>query len=176
MTGAEVGQIVKIAEVDEDGRPLAWEPAYVTTGWDFINGIILQEDTAETIIDRDSNGNPFGYRSLRVCVLSKNTSNQNVSFVPRGSTGSTLWKTGEAPVITLGSGTGCTVTHEVMDERMVWNSFATLSASCKEGWSYITAGLHTQKEAYKYLTGYMISGTLAAGSVIEVYGYGKVTG
>lgn len=33
VTGAEVGQIVKIAAVDENGRPTAWEPVPISQEW-----------------------------------------------------------------------------------------------------------------------------------------------
>ena len=46
ITGAQVGQIVKIAEVDTDGKPTAWEPVDMPTGgggetWELIDVIPL---------------------------------------------------------------------------------------------------------------------------------------
>ncbi len=50
VTGATVGQTVKIAEVDETGKPTAWEPVDFPSGggseeWNLLHTMTLAEDT-----------------------------------------------------------------------------------------------------------------------------------
>lgn len=66
VTGAEVGQIVKIAEVDENGRPLAWETADLEKDWTPIINVTLEESAAYVYTDADINGNPFSVKELFV--------------------------------------------------------------------------------------------------------------
>ena len=66
VTGAEVGQIVKIAEVDENGRPLAWETADLEKDWTPIINVTLEESAVYVYTDADINGNPFSVKELFV--------------------------------------------------------------------------------------------------------------
>lgn len=49
VTGAAVGQTVKIAAVDENGAPTAWEPVDLPSGgsaeWELVADVTLEEDT-----------------------------------------------------------------------------------------------------------------------------------
>lgn len=54
VTGAEVGQTVKIAEVDEDGRPTAWEAVNSVNEWELLTDITLTEDASIEKITYDS--------------------------------------------------------------------------------------------------------------------------
>lgn len=49
VTGAKVGQTVKIAAVDENGAPTAWEPVDLPSGgsaeWELVADVTLEEDT-----------------------------------------------------------------------------------------------------------------------------------
>lgn len=51
VTGAVAGQIVKIAAVDENGVPTAWEPVDMPSGggssWELVADMTLEEDVAE---------------------------------------------------------------------------------------------------------------------------------
>lgn len=47
VEGAAPGQIIKIAEVDELGRPTAWEPADLKLGWKLVGELILEEDVQQ---------------------------------------------------------------------------------------------------------------------------------
>lgn len=73
VTGAKVGQTVKIAEVDENGVPTAWVPADFPSGgggdgdvWEEILDITLSEDTSVVTLSRDKNGNAFALKKLLV--------------------------------------------------------------------------------------------------------------
>lgn len=73
VTGATVGQTVKIAAVDDNGVPTAWESVDFPSGgagsgddWEEIDTITLKEDTASVIISQDKNGNPFSLKKLFV--------------------------------------------------------------------------------------------------------------
>lgn len=58
VTGATPGQTVKIAEVDENGVPTAWEPVDLPSGgsktWELIDTITLEEDVAKIEIPFNS--------------------------------------------------------------------------------------------------------------------------
>lgn len=67
VTGAEVGQTVKISAVDENGVPTAWEAADPTSDWRLIKTITLEEDTAVIpAFTTDNDGNEFSLSSIRV--------------------------------------------------------------------------------------------------------------
>ena len=66
ITGAEVGQTIKIAAVDENGVPTAWEAASLTE-WRLIKTITVEEDTAEiAAFTVDDDGNQFDLSGVRV--------------------------------------------------------------------------------------------------------------
>ena len=72
VSGAEVGQILKVKEVDENGVPTAWETAEMPTGggdeWELIVDYTVPEgvqvDTLE--FTKDLNGNDF---DLKKCIF-----------------------------------------------------------------------------------------------------------
>lgn len=75
VTGAKVGQTVKISAVDENGVPTAWTPADFPSGggeenWEFINYVKLTEDSGLITFDTDSTGNPFCLKSVMVAIYS----------------------------------------------------------------------------------------------------------
>ena len=71
VTGATVGQTVKISEVDENGVPTAWEAADFPSGgvsdekWEHICDISVSVDDALTVISQDLGGN---YKKLLLYV------------------------------------------------------------------------------------------------------------
>lgn len=76
ITGATVGQIVKIAAVDASGVPTAWSPVDMPSGggeekWEKIAEIVIpdgaDESTALTI-SRDFDGNQFSLVKARLCA------------------------------------------------------------------------------------------------------------
>lgn len=75
ITGATVGQIAKISEVDEAGKPTAWEPVDMSGGlsseWELVFHDEVPEDTALYKRDVDSNGNKFALTEAAVVILTK---------------------------------------------------------------------------------------------------------
>lgn len=64
VTGATVGQTVKISAVDENGVPTAWLPTDFPSGvgggkWELIAEGTVPEETIRVLIDKDINGNNF---------------------------------------------------------------------------------------------------------------------
>ena len=73
ITGAQVGQIVKITGVDTDGKPTAWEAADMPgkEQWEKIAEIVIPEGADESTaltINKDSDGNPFNLVKARLCA------------------------------------------------------------------------------------------------------------
>ena len=69
ITGAEVGQTIKIAAVDENGMPTAWEAVdSENTEWEVINEMTLEEGVTSITINTDSNGNAFSLKQMKAYV------------------------------------------------------------------------------------------------------------
>ena len=73
VTGATVGQTVKISAVDANGVPTAWVPVDVVSGekWEKIAEIVIPDGAAETnalTINKDINGDQFRLIKARLCV------------------------------------------------------------------------------------------------------------
>lgn len=75
VTGATVGQTVKISAVDDNGVPTAWEPVDMTSGssdtWEKIAEIVIPDGAAETnalTINKDINGDQFRLVKARLCI------------------------------------------------------------------------------------------------------------
>ena len=75
VTGAAVGDIIKVAAVDADGKPSAWEAAELASGddsggWFLIGTYVVPEvDDGATSISftKDANGNDFQVREVMAC-------------------------------------------------------------------------------------------------------------
>lgn len=70
VSGAAAGQFIKVAAVDENGRPTAWEPAEIKGGdtWEFINKVTCQSDVSDFCVNVDENGNPFTLKKIMVHI------------------------------------------------------------------------------------------------------------
>lgn len=73
ISSATVGQIAKIAAVDESGAPTAWEPADMPSGggetWELIKAITIADDAGESnalTINMDESGNSFSLKKARI--------------------------------------------------------------------------------------------------------------
>jgi hypothetical protein len=71
VEGAEVGQIIVVKAVDENGVPTEWEA--VSKGFRLITEIVTTEDVATIDIDKDMNGNPFELTEFVVFAHSQGT-------------------------------------------------------------------------------------------------------
>ena len=70
VSGATVGQTVKIAAVDNDGVPTAWEPVDLPSGgsekkWRKLKTISFAEDALTVDITEDDNGEPFSLSEVQ---------------------------------------------------------------------------------------------------------------
>ena len=82
VTGATVGQIAKIAAVDESGKPTAWEAVDMPSGgeWRLINTFTIEtEDLAKVYFDTDLNGNPFALKELWIVGDGRNATTHSGS-------------------------------------------------------------------------------------------------
>ena len=73
VTGATVGQTVKISAVDSNGVPTAWVPVDIVSGekWEKIVEIVIPDGAAETnalTINKDINGEQFSLIKARLCI------------------------------------------------------------------------------------------------------------
>lgn len=59
IASAEVGQIIKVAAVDDNGKPTAWEAVDTAALPELIADVTAAEDTTMLSITTDSNGNAF---------------------------------------------------------------------------------------------------------------------
>lgn len=78
ISGATVGQTVKIKAVDATGAPTEWEAADMASGedWEFINEISTNEWISSVTINQDSNGNPFSLKKMRIFMTLPITTNE----------------------------------------------------------------------------------------------------
>lgn len=73
VTGATVGQTVKISAVDDNGVPTAWVPVDMASDekWEKIAEIVIPDGAAETnalTINKDINGEQFSLIKARLCI------------------------------------------------------------------------------------------------------------
>ena len=98
ITGATVGQIAKIAAVDESGVPTAWDPVDMPTGgggdggakeFRLIRSITLDEQSDRVDISADSSGNAFALHEVYVMLAAQSYEDANdvVYFLPNGRWG-----------------------------------------------------------------------------------------
>lgn len=90
VTGATVGQTVKIAAVDNSGIPTAWEavdfPSGGTSdGLEIIADVILEKNSSSVVFSEDLNGQPF---LLKKVIVEITAVKENVGFSP--ATGNTI--------------------------------------------------------------------------------------
>ena len=77
VTGATVGQTIKIAAVDDDGVPTAWESVDFPSGgnWRKIADLTTTEDVKEILISQDMNGQPFALKEVRIATYAAAAAN-----------------------------------------------------------------------------------------------------
>lgn len=68
VSGAKVGQFLKVKVVDENGVPTAWETAKIGDEWEEIINYTLPENSAGILMTEDKNGNPFDLKEAFVVV------------------------------------------------------------------------------------------------------------
>lgn len=79
VTGASVGDIVKVKAVDESGKPTEWKATGGVDIWETIADYTAAEAASWLTINKDANGNAFSLRKVKVEII-----------LPK-ETGSGLW-------------------------------------------------------------------------------------
>ena len=79
VTGATVGQTVRIAAVDDDGVPTAWEPVDLPSGGcgdvvDLIADFTTEEATSAIVVSEDMDGKPFTLKKVIFTLFTKGNS------------------------------------------------------------------------------------------------------
>lgn len=94
VTGASVGEIIKVKAVDDSGKPTEWEA--VELGMRLIRAITLAEQTDRVDITTDENGNTFSLNEAYCSVNAQSYTDKNEQyyFLPNGR-----WTSGD-PYIT----------------------------------------------------------------------------
>lgn len=96
ITGAQVGQIAKITEVDTDGKPTAWEAVDMTGGeseYELVFSDEIKEDVGAYYRNTDMNGEPFSLTDVVVIIFTKafaestNNAGRSISFIESGKWG-----------------------------------------------------------------------------------------
>ena len=113
ITGASVGQTVKISAVDDSGVPTAWVPVDMVSGSDsnakfrLIRSITLEEQTDRIDVTADDDGNPFEVTEVYVGVNAQSYEDayQQVVFLPNGG-----WATRDAFIISTNNASKSTET------------------------------------------------------------------
>lgn len=82
ITGAQVGQIAKITEVDTDGKPTKWEPVEMAGGetWELIRDFTLAEDVVKATINLDENGKPFHLKKAYVFITATASTDESITY------------------------------------------------------------------------------------------------
>ena len=94
ITSASVGDIIKVKQVDANGKPTEWEAAEL--GMRLIRAITLAEQTDRVDITTDENGNTFSLNEVYCSVKAQSYTDKNEQyyFLPNGG-----WTSGD-PYIT----------------------------------------------------------------------------
>lgn len=73
LTGAQVGQTIKVKAVNEQGMPTAWEAADMPSGgehWEKITEIELTDAASLITINQDATGKPFALKRVMIdCTI-----------------------------------------------------------------------------------------------------------
>lgn len=118
QSGATVGQIAKIAAVDDNGKPTAWQAVDIPSGggtaeeYELIFTDTVTEDTAAYFRDTDANGNTFALKKVILIVFtppyeeSDTSYGRGVGFLPTVSWGHDCISTLHDPIKSSAGGTG----------------------------------------------------------------------
>ena len=155
VSGAKVGQILKVKEVDENGVPTAWETAEMPVGgneeWELIVDYTVPEGVQVDALEftKDLNGNDFDLKKVAIfayITASETLSNRAIYCLVSNNQKSSSWDTG----IQIGScmnvadnrGAYFTYGEVVGDEyywygfnpqntNSLWHSFNSVRTACK---------------------------------------------
>ena len=135
LTGAQVGQTIKVKAVNEQGMPTAWEAADMPSGgggnggakeFRLIQSITLGEQSDRVDISLDSSGNAFALHEVYVMLSAQSyeDANNEVTFVPNGR-----WGAGDPYIV---SGNKASKSSETWKNNMVFHSVYADGVICSE--------------------------------------------
>lgn len=188
VTGAKVGQTVKIAEVDENGVPTAWEPTDFPSGganevWEEILNATITEDVGGCTFTEDMNGQPFRLKKASVLArihgsnsatggwinldVSDGTNVLQVSQIPSGFAAT------EGQVNYRSFKTDVTL-RETESFTMTFQSQNTSSAKDNlNNWNGVTSTFTSRKNPLKWISRFSFRcNGLAMGANTEIFIYG----
>lgn len=90
ITGASVGQVPVVNSVDENGAPNGWGAGDLPSGgsgddWELINEITTDEWVSSVTVNRDSNGNAFSLKKMKIFMTLPVTTNEAGEVQTSGS-------------------------------------------------------------------------------------------
>lgn len=79
VTGASVGDIIKVKAVDSTGKPTAWEAAGLPSGdnWELINDVTIEDWVCSITINQDSSGNAFALKKMIIFMTLPKTTTED---------------------------------------------------------------------------------------------------
>ena len=165
VTGASIGDIIKVKAVDSTGKPTAWEAAEL--GMRLIRAITLTEQTDRVDITTDENGNTFSLNEVYCSVNAQSYTDKNERyyFLPNGR-----WTSGD-PYITSSN-----TSSKLSDSWKIQMNFYCVYAS-----GYImaeqlpTSGTNSNSNSrvvgnMSPITKISVAGKMAVGCTIVVWG------
>lgn len=166
VTGAEVGQTIKVAAVDENGRPTAWEAAKSGENWELIKTLNFTEDTYSIdMIETDNNGNPFELTAYQVVSVSGAPSASQTFRINPFNNGRNVSSANALCEPTWGTGDrGLFAQVRIEASRMLWYIMGN-GANLNLRWAALASGNITQISWSNFGSNY-----IKAGSVVEIWG------
>lgn len=184
VTGAAVGQIVKISAVDTAGKPTAWEPTDLPSGgednWELIQSTTLEEDTASVVYSTDANGDPFELKKMKLVVIGtgnnarlntrvgtdakNNFGVYDYGFFPANQTANNPNIVGEIIYHEHESG-DLLLKYEAYPNTLMSQLYQTFTDRSGGAFPYAV-----NRYPYRYITAYVHNGVFFAGCRIELYG------
>lgn len=165
VTGAAVGNIVKIKAVDADGKPTEWEAA--EAGMRLIRAITLEEQSDRVDITTDEGGNTFSLSNVYCSVdaQSYTDTQETYYFLPNGG-----WTTGDPTITsTNGSSKSSETWKNQMNFRCVYSGGYIMAEQLPARGANSNLASKTAGNMNP-ITKISVAGKMAAGCTIVVWG------
>ena len=124
-TTAEVGQVMRVAAVDANGKPTAWEP-YSEGEYELIQTITVEEDTMSITVTEEPDGTPWSFRKIVIKVAGKAGATKDTAII---------YEFNDLEYRTVGSKHCSTedvfASVDVWLENGVWNGYTTIGQTSR---------------------------------------------
>lgn len=147
---AEVGQILSVKSVDENGKPTEWEVVDMASGgsgsnsdYILINNITLENDVERVEISKDDNGNEFSLSDVVIAIDNPPADSEDCYIVVTGEKGATTQRA--LPKLANTTQTKGVIELLVVGDLLRFSSFASTDNHWNS--SYITS-LHNVEMCY----------------------------